>query len=146
MEISELQSQDIEGLAALYFQFRGETQFPEKMKDALVKLEKNQDYIFLGAKNEGSLAGSLLGIVCYELYGECRPFMVVEDVIVAKDKRHSGIGTALMREIESRARARSCSYILFVTDAARTEARRFYKSLGYEAEKFKGYKKYLHHT
>jgi hypothetical protein len=33
-----------------------------------------------------------MGILCEELYGQCRPFMAVEDVIVDQAHRRRGIG------------------------------------------------------
>jgi predicted N-acetyltransferase YhbS len=83
------------------------------------------------------------GIVCHELYGQCRPFMVVEDVIVDRDHRRRGIASDLMRTVERTAIARGCSHIIFVTEARRTDAHRFYQSLGYRADTHKGFKKRL---
>ena len=66
--------------------------------------------------------GSVMGIVCEELYGECQPFMVVEDVVVDRDHRRQGVGRALMMDLERRATERGCSYIIFVTEEDRTGA------------------------
>ena len=52
------------------------------MRATFRRLKDRPDYVFLGAKTDGRLVGSVLGIVCEELYGQCVPFMVVEDVIV----------------------------------------------------------------
>jgi len=84
-----------------------------------------------------------MGIVCEELYGECRPFMVVEDVIVDQNHRRQGIGSLLMRELERRAIVRDCAYIIFVTEQDRTTAHAFYASLGYSPDKYRGFKKRL---
>ena len=69
--------------------------------------------------------------------------MVVEDLIIDKNHRRHGVGSALMRELEKYAVDHDCCQIIFVTEADRTEAHRFYKSLGYEFELYKGFKKQM---
>lgn len=141
MEISELTESDLEPLAGLYKQFWGEASSLEKMQATFRRLSKNPYYIFLGAKQEGDLVGSVMGIVCEELYGECKPFMLIEDVIVDKSQRRKGVGSRLMRELERRAIDHGCAYIIFVTEQNRTGAHRFYRALGYGSDAYKGFKK-----
>ncbi|MGA2918787.1 N-acetyltransferase family protein [Methanoregula sp.] len=143
MGIRELRETDLESLAELYVQFWGERSSLEKMKETFRRLRGNPDYIFLVAEHKGHIAGSLMGIICEELYGECRPFLVIEDVIVDKASRHKGIGSALMRKIETCAISRNCNYIIFVTESERTEALPFYQSLGYSPDTYRGFKKRL---
>ena len=143
MIIAELTEHDLESLSALYEQFWGETSSLEKMRDTFRSLENDPHYIFLGARQGDQLAGSVMGIVCEELYGRCQPFMVIEDVIVDKGSRRRGVGKRLMLELERRAVDRGCTYIIFVTEQARDEAVRFYQSLGYDPEKYRGFKKRL---
>jgi ribosomal protein S18 acetylase RimI-like enzyme len=69
--------------------------------------------------------------------------MVIEDVIVDHAHRRMGVGSALMRDLERRAADAGCSYIVLVSEAERTEAHRFYESLGYKANSYKGFKKRL---
>ena len=139
----ELDSNDLESLAGLYKQFWNEESDVTAMQATFQRLADNPDYIFLGAKRDGELLGSVMGIVCEELYGKCQPFMVVEDVVVDGASRRKGVGSQLMAELERRAAERSCSYIIFVTEQDRTTAHRFYESLGYSPDKYKGFKKKL---
>ena len=143
MEIGRLTENDLPALAALYQQFWGEESCLEKMQATFQRLKDDPDYIFLAAKSDQRLVGSVMGIVCEELYGDCVPFMVVEDVIVDKARRREGIGSALMCELEKYATERDCGYILFVTESERTDAQRFYESLGYKPDAYKGFKKRL---
>ena len=143
MEIAKLTENDLEALAGLYKQFWGEESSLEKMRSTYQGLRTNPNYIFLVANRAGHLAGSVMGIVCEELYGECKPFMVVEDVIVDQNNRRQGVGSLLMRELERIAVSRDCAYILFVTEQERTTAHQFYESLGYNSEKYRGFKKRL---
>jgi GNAT superfamily N-acetyltransferase len=84
-----------------------------------------------------------MGVVCHDLVGECRPFMVIENVIVSRDCRRQDVGTALMQAMEKIARRRKCYYIMFVSKSRRKEAHRFYESLGYRLDAVQGFKKYL---
>jgi GNAT superfamily N-acetyltransferase len=143
MDIAELTDLDLVALARLYKQFWGEDSSPEKMQTTFKRLHANPDYILVGAKREACLIGSVMGIVCDELYGECNPFMVVEDVVVDKDHRRQGVGSQLMAKLEQRALERDCSYIIFVTEQNRAAAHQFYESLGYSPDKYKGFKKRL---
>jgi ribosomal protein S18 acetylase RimI-like enzyme len=143
VEVVALTEQDLPALSQLYRQFRGEESSPVDMRKTLRRLKKNRDYTLLGVKEEGRLVGSAMGILCRELYGRCRPFMVVEDVIVDRAYRRRGIGTELMRAIEQEATRNHCSYIMLVTDADRRQALGFYEHLGYHPDRYRACKKYL---
>ena len=143
MEIIELAEQDLEDLSRLYKQFWDQDSSLQKMRSTFRRLSRNPNYIFLAAKQDKYLAGSAMGIICEELYGECKPFTVIEDVIVDEDYRRIGIGMKLMRKLEKHAVDRNCNYIIFVTDSKRTDALEFYQSLGYELDRYKGFKKRL---
>jgi ribosomal protein S18 acetylase RimI-like enzyme len=143
MEIVALKGQDLPDLARLYRQFRGEQSCLEDMRKTFRRLQKNANYTLLGVRVGGSLVASVMGILCEELYGRCRPFMVVEDVIVDRAHRRRGIGSLLMRAIEEEALRNNCGYIMLVTDAVRVEALGFYESLGYHPDRYRACKKYL---
>lgn len=143
MKIERLKDEDLPALAGLYKEFWGEDSSLEKMRATFRRLAVDADYLFLGAKLDGRLVGSAMGIVCEELYGDCRPFMVVEDVIVDPQHRRKGVGSFLMQELERLAARRGCGYLLFVTESDRLDAHAFYQSLGYRAEAHKGFKKRL---
>jgi ribosomal protein S18 acetylase RimI-like enzyme len=143
METTELTENDLAGLAELYKEFWNEDSSLEKMRPLFHKVGNDPNYIFLVVKDDGILAGSVMGVICENLYGECKPFMVVEDVVVSKDLRPRGIGTILMRELEKIAVERNCRQTIFVTESNRTDAIAFYQSLGYEADRYTGFKKKL---
>ena len=143
MIIRRLQKEDLPALARLYMQFWNEESSLVRMQETFARLRDDPDYVFLIAEVDDEIAGSLMGIVCEELYGECRPFMVIEDVIVDREFRQQGIGSALIREIESYAVSRNCNYIIFVSELERTDAVPFYRSLGYSPDSYRGFKKRL---
>ena len=139
--IRDLTGADAPVLAELYKAFFGEESDVEKMREQLVQLQKDDDYILLGyAGEDGQLLGSVMGIVCQELYGDCRPFLVLENMAVDSRARRKGVGKALVQELERRAAMAGCSQILLVTEKVRVEACAFYESLGFSKETT-GYKK-----
>lgn len=64
----------------------------------------------------------------------------IEAVRVAADLRGQGLGALLVADAEARARAAGCALIQLTTNAARTEARRFYEGLGFTGSHI-GFKK-----
>ena len=143
MIIRDLEIEDIESLSKLYYQFWSETSDEETMRGKFSQLQKNDAYIFLCAIENNILVGSLMGIVCEELYGDCRPFMVVENVIVDGNHRGKGFGKALLGELEKRAKAKDCTKIILVTETYRKDACGLYESVGFHPTANKGYKKML---
>jgi GNAT superfamily N-acetyltransferase len=143
MIIRRLAEEDLPALARLYMQFWSEESSLGRMQEIFRRLRDDPDYVFLVADVDDEIAGSLMGIVCEELYGECRPFMVIEDVIVDREFRQQGIGSALMRTIEAYAVSRNCNYIIFVSEREWTGALPFYRSLGYAPDSYRGFKKRL---
>lgn len=143
MTIRDMEEGDIPRLAVIYEQFWGETSDVEKMRRQFRKLENAETHIFLSAEEEGRLIGSVTGIVCGELYGQCAPFLVVENMIVDKDCRRQGAGSALLGELERRARSKGCSQMILVTESSRNDACGFYEAMGFPAGRNKGYKKKL---
>ncbi|GAB5559829.1 MAG: GNAT family N-acetyltransferase [Synoicihabitans sp.] len=58
---------------------------------------------------------------------------LIEGVRVASDHRSKGIGRFMIEDAISRAKARGCHLVQLTSNKARTEAKRFYESLGFEA-------------
>lgn len=143
MVIRNMSETDLPHLAKLYEQFWGEKSDIEKMNAQFQRMKNSDAYILLCASEDNRLLGSVMGVVCNELYGDCKPFLVVEDMIVDKSVRRSGIGRALFAELERRARSAGCSQALLVTETDRQDACGFYESLGFDPDRNKGYKKKL---
>ncbi|MDC3955328.1 GNAT family N-acetyltransferase [Polyangium jinanense] len=59
--------------------------------------------------------------------------MIVEGVRVAESHRGAGIGRRMLTWAIEEARARGCRLVQLTTNKARTDAKRFYESLGFTA-------------
>ena len=143
MEIVQIQKNDLPDLSQLHEELSDMKSNFSKIEANFALMIRNDYYHLIGAKIDKRLVGSLMGILCLDLVGECRPFMIIENVIVSSDYRNKGIGKALLNEIEMIAKKLNCYYIFFVSGDNRKEAHRFYESLGYNNDKVKGFKKYL---
>lgn len=66
----------------------------------------------------------------------------IEAVRTASDLRGRGVGAALMAHVETDARRRGAARLQLTTNHRRTDARRFYERIGFEAT-HAGMKKYL---
>ncbi|SDW10475.1 GNAT family N-acetyltransferase [Paenibacillus sp. PDC88] len=143
VHIEQLQMKHLPQLAELYKELIGVSTNLAKMEETYQTLLEDKSYCVLGAFYEHELAGSLMGILCKDLIGECEPFMVIENVVVSSKIRRQGIGRKLMNEIEVIARQQNCSYIILVSGGQRVEAHRMYESMGYREEHVEGFRKFL---
>ena len=142
MEIRNMIQTDIPQLAILYQQFWNEPSDILAMQNQFDKLSKDERYILLSAVMDDKLVDSVMGIVCQELYGNCKPFLVLENMVVDQGTRRKGIGKSLLSRLEEIAKARDCSQIILVTELERVDACLFYEACGFQTNN-KGYKKKL---
>jgi GNAT superfamily N-acetyltransferase len=144
VSINKISANDLENLADLYKELLYVEANLEKMKNTFQWIDSNDNYILLGAKdNNNNLVGSILGIICQDIIGGCRPFMVIENVIVKSNSRELGIGKKLIKYLENYAFVKNCSYTMLVSSSYRKEAHKFYQAVGYDIDAVQGFKKYL---
>lgn len=141
MIIADILRDDLPQLAALLQELTGIDTPTERLDAALAGLAANPHARVLGASHGGRLAAAACGFLCPDIVGACRPFLVVENVVVAPQWRLLGVGRQLMAALEAWGRERGCSYAMLVSGAARRDAHAFYAALGYEA--CAGFKKRL---
>ena len=143
MQIRDMQRGDLIQLNELYKQFWGETSSLLSMQVQFDEIAKKGTHILLVATEDEEVIGSVMGVICDELYGECMPFLVVENMIVNQNARRNGVGKLLLEELESRAKKRDCTQMILVTEADREDAVGFYEDNGFSGKTHKGYKKML---
>ena len=143
IEIQKLTECDLEDLKILYEDAFGSKTDSTKMHAVFKKVEKDPNHIILCAKSEGKVVGSVLGVVCFELIGDCTPFLVIEDVAVLNSHRRKGIAKQLLLKMEEQAKLANCNMVLFVSSKHREGAHKLYESLGYGEDWVNGYRKRL---
>ena len=141
LTIRRLQISDLEPLRQLYRQFWDENSNIGRMRERFHEIESNSRQVIFCATIDNLVVGSVMGIVCDELYGDCKPFLVMEDLIVDTEYRNHGIGRALVRKLEQYAKENGCSQMLFITEANRHDAVSFYKSIGFDPKSHIGFKR-----
>lgn len=142
--ICAIQMTDLVQYAALCDELFGEKTNMTALTEAVRKIRSNTDYLLIGAKDEnGALLGAVMGIVCIDTVGRCRPFMVLENLIVSERYHRLGIGKRLVENLEKTARERNCYFIMLMSLMKRKEAHLFYEALGYSKNIAQGFKKYL---
>ena len=90
LEISKAREDELPELAALYQQLTPTDASVPNMKLVLSRNEDNPNHVVGAARRDGRLVGSLLAVTCEMLFGPCRSFMVVEDVVVDVSHRPHG--------------------------------------------------------
>ena len=143
MIIREMIADDIFELAQLYRQFWNEDSCVETMNKQFIKFQKNDSHILISAIDNNKLIGSVMGVICEELYGDCKPFLVLENMIVDINYRNKGLGKALITKLEEIATKKNCTQVLLITESNRIDACKFYESAGYSPQTHKGFKKKL---
>lgn len=141
--IEEIGADSLTALNVLYSELTGSMTDQAKLTKTFTAIQADSRYILLGAYVDGELLGSMMGIVCQDLVLDCRPFMVIENVVVSARARRQGLGKLLMTAIEEKAHERDCYYIILVSGEKRKEAHVFYEKMGYREEKVEGYRKHL---
>lgn len=142
--ITAIELADLEQFALLGEELFGAETNRAKLARVFAKIQADASYIFIGAKDEQQrLLGSAMGIVCSDTVGECRPFMVLENMIVSPQSRRQGVGKKLMEYLEAWAREQNCYCIMLLSHVRRQEAHSFYEAMGYPKDIVQGFKKYL---
>lgn len=134
MRINDLPSEMLPQAALLFEDLSGLPAEPDRLAAACEAMAASPDYHLLGAWDGPVLAGVVLGVVCLDCVGDCRPFLVVENLVVAASYRRRGLGRRLVEEVLRRGRERNCRYAMLVSGRAREAAHGLYAALGFTAE------------
>ena len=116
---------------------------PQCLKEKIQEINAwSNAYLMVAEDREtGRLSGSLLAIAFGDFCGDCRPVVLVENVVTHTDYQRKGIGKRMFEEIEAWGRERNAAYIILCSSMNRTGAHEFYQAIGYD--EVKGFKKYL---
>ena len=96
----------------------------DRPEEIAKKLRRDPD-LFLVAEHDGTIAGVVIG--AWDGRRGWLHHLAVDDSL-----RRQGIGSALLREVESRLRARGCLKVNLLVHSTNDQARAFYRTLGYD--------------
>ena len=115
----------------------------ELLRHNVAAANANPDKYLMVAEDTdtGALCGSLFSMVFDDFCDQCRPVMLVENVVTGSQHRGKGVARAMFAAIEDWGRSKQAAYIILCSGNNRHAAHQFYKAIGYE--EIKGFKKYL---
>ncbi len=90
-----------------------------------------QYHVLVARNNEGEILGTVTGIICDSICDGCRPFMVIENMIVKKKYRGTRVATSLGKSLEDIAIKNNCVYSIAISSAHRENAHKFIKNCGF---------------
>ncbi|WP_142215129.1 GNAT family N-acetyltransferase [Streptomyces sp. SLBN-118] len=100
---------------------------------AFERLSKDPNQIQAIAVREDRVVGTLQLTIIPGLSRRGSNRSIIEGVRIHADERGSGLGTRLMQWAVDESRRQNCQLVQLTSDASRTDARRFYERLGFEA-------------
>lgn len=89
----------------------------------------------VGAFDGANLIGTCTLNMCANLSWNARPYAIIENVIVNKEKRGLGIGKKLLGFAVDWAKQKSCYKVALMTGSKRDSTLKFYESAGFEQSK-----------
>lgn len=106
---------------------------------AFAAIEADPAQLLAVADDDGRVVGTLQLTLIPGLARACALRGQIEAVRVARDRRGSGLGRAMMEWAIAECRDRGCALVQLTSDRARADAHRFYDGLGFTASHL-GYK------
>lgn len=132
--IREAKAKELPAVLSLYAQLDKDEKHipnPEKARKLFRRIRSYPDYKIYLATVRGEIIGTFALLIMDNLAHQGMPSGIVEDVIVDRKWRHSGIGKAMMRFAMKRCRGRGCYKLVLSSNAKRQGAHRFYEKLGF---------------
>jgi GNAT superfamily N-acetyltransferase len=138
MIIRSAQSEDVEALANLMAEL-GYPTSSEQMRRRFKAISDDPSNDTLVAEREGKVLG-MVGLRIERSYGSDDSYVQIRDFVVCSEHRGKGVGRTLISAAEDWARQRGARDVMLTTHKRRTDAHRFYRSMGYEATGYRFYK------
>ena len=142
MLVRKVEKADLPQLAVLYEQLMDAPTDLPLLEENFSALQSEGRSVVLGAFEEEKLIGTVYVIICRDLVETCRPFAVIENVVVDEALRGRGAGRLLMQAAEDAAKDFGCTYMMLVSGEKRKAAHKLYESMGFD-EPVRGFRKYL---
>ncbi len=138
MIIRSAQSTDVAALANLMTEL-GYPTSSEQMSRRFEAISDDPSYSTLVAEREGNVLG-MVGLCFTRSYGSDDSSVRIRAFVVGAEYRGKGIGRALISAAEDWARRRGANNVMLIAHKRRTDAHRFYLSMGYEATGYRFFK------
>ncbi len=141
MDIRFAVKDDLYQLLGLYKELN-----PEDQPVSLSLVEKiwikslSSDYIkYVVAVVDDNIVASCNVAIILNLTRSCRPYGIIENVITNEKYRRKGIGCAVIDYAVKYAKQSNCYKVILLSSSKRTEAHKFYESIGFNGSSKKGF-------
>ena len=136
--IREAKTKDIPRILSLYQQLTlcGAAESPKNCKKyvpILQRIKRDTAQRLFVVEEKGEVIGTYVFILLHSLYDFGSPWAEIEYIVVDECYRGKGYGKRMMAHAEKLAQKAGCFELQFSSDARRTEAHKFYESLGYKS-------------
>lgn len=108
----------------------------EEAREHYARIRQWPNFRLLVAVTDGEIAGTYSLLIMDKLGKRGTPAGVVEDVAVLPSRQGQGIGRAMMEHARAECRRAGCYKLALSSNLKRTDAHRFYDSLGFERHGF----------
>uniref|UniRef100_Q01Z19 GCN5-related N-acetyltransferase n=1 Tax=Solibacter usitatus (strain Ellin6076) TaxID=234267 RepID=Q01Z19_SOLUE len=139
IEIRDVEDQDLPGVLKVLADSGidgGHSFTLEEARDHYARIRKWPNFRLLAAIVDGEVAGTYSLLIMDKLGKRGTPAGVVEDVAVLPSRQGQGIGRAMMEHARAECRRAGCYKLALSSNLKRTDAHRFYDSLGFERHGF----------
>ena len=139
-EYSELTKNDIPLLLELYKQLNPNDNIINDMdiKNIWDKI-KNQNIKYFIAKDNGKIIASCYICIIPNLTRNGKSIGFIENIITDKDYRKKGIGKNIVENAIKYAKEQNCYKVMLQSGNKRTDAHKFYESMGFNGESKKAF-------
>lgn len=136
--LREATEEDLEEVLALYQDIEESPEHVLTLEEAMRVLARFRAYpsyrLWVAcetSKPGANVVGTYALLIMHNLAHRGAPSAVVEDVVVAADRKGQGIGRQMMAHAMQQAREAGCYKLALSSNARRTGAHAFYESLGF---------------
>jgi len=136
MKILPVPEEQLSELLQLYNEYdRPNFPTPPDGFTILKQIRSQNGEVFVAIDEAGVLCGTYSIIICANLNHGGEPFAVIENVIVTRLRRRTGLGRMLMAHARENAIKHGCYKLLLQSGAYQTGNHQFYESCGFANEK-----------
>ncbi|MCW8997623.1 MAG: GNAT family N-acetyltransferase [Kangiellaceae bacterium] len=134
-------AEDAESIRLLYLELTND-QSVQVLPERINLIEKDQSNFLFVVESDSKVMGSCLITFCLDpMYGQ-QDYAVLENIVVGADCQGKGVGKYLMGKVEAFCFSKDCTKLMFLSNAKREDAHKFFYSAGFRGDIKKGFVKY----
>ena len=131
--VRKLTSEDFSGFLELLGQlWPGKQLNEEAIRQVFDVYLNDSNYLLYGYEKDSELAGIITVSIRWAFFHEGK-VAIIEDLVVRENIRSTGIGSAIVSEMEQKLLSMGVSKIELCSDLHRLQTHQFWKKLGYES-------------